>query len=332
MQLRIISRTLIVRAVIFLIFPLSLFGCAGAEPEGIDPPPHSSANTAQVSVKQKFRVVGGGSGQTHDLFDIGTGIEYNASVPTDNTNESHLVRMAEAVSPKLFEDLGAGGYIRIRPDPSESRFIDLSDLGGENRHYKIVDHFDDTLLGRQLFRKVDMNRGGALTDAQPFLPFPYTGLNDAFLSDPRGRLTRIKMRMLYDAEDNVLYRFITETRAMCVGNQLADNFEELTALHSRMSGQIKALDSRPDDFLIWELCGLVAPFTVDWNAHYVGSFPGFSLMTWERPPGTMRLYGVIGHQRTYASPLQVEAGAQYIGVYDPNRSTFNVEPYQRPSP
>ena len=315
--------------VVLALISISVAGCAGADPDDIDPPAHNAAGTAQVNVKHQFRVVGGGSGQRHDLFDIGSGIEYNASVPTDNTAESHLVRIHEAISPELLREIAEGRSVRFAPmdGVSEVRVRDSFDPDGDNPPGKVVDHFDESLLGKPLLRKIDMYSGEAVTDAKASFPFQYAGLNASFLSDPRGKLVRVKLRLVYDTRDDVLYRFISETKAMCSGSELADNVREVSVLLARQSGEWDAVESRPDDFMLAELCGLVAPFPIRWNAYHVGTFPGFSLKTWERAPGAMRLYGVIGHQRTYAEEQMVEAGAQYIGVYDPNRRTFVVRPY-----
>ena len=39
----------------------------------------------------------------------------------------------------------------------------------------------------------------------------------------------------------------------------------------------------------------------------------------------MALYAVLRTARVYANEITVEAGRQYVGIYDPNTMTFVIE-------
>jgi len=98
-----------------VLIAAALASCAAATPNSLAPPPIFNPDKAQISVQHNFRIVGGGSGQAHDLFDVGTGVAFNASVPDDKSGHSYLIRLHEVVDVDLFEKLIGGPDIQLYP-------------------------------------------------------------------------------------------------------------------------------------------------------------------------------------------------------------------------
>jgi len=309
------------------LIAVALASCAAATPDRLAPPPIADTTKAQITVQHKFRIVGGGSGQVHDLFDVGTGVSFNASVHEDSSSYSHLIRLHEAVSVDLFNTLIGDSGIRLYQVMGGARRGSgfPASFDGARHPALVDDDIDESLIGKPLLLKIDPHRGGAVTNMGSFLLGPQRA-DEAFLSDPRGNLQRVKVRVLYDTHEDVLYRSITTTDRHCINTDTVYDRQEIDDFFEEYSARQRALRDRSIDFGYGEICGLVAPFPIEWNAYHVGSFPGFDEWTWQREPGTMKLYGIIGHQPTFADEIRVEAGRQYVGVYDPNNRSFIVRP------
>ncbi|MEZ5549976.1 MAG: hypothetical protein R3E82_03720 [Pseudomonadales bacterium] len=293
---------------LILISMAALMGaCSTQSPQSLQPPENFNPAFAQITVQRPFSMVGGGSSYVHTLFDTGSGIDYNADVPEPGVSGMDHFVLIDEITPELFGQMKFFNVFGSAPAPwqePESR-NPLQD------HERISERVDETLFGATLVKKVDISRGGALVDA----------LNTT--NSKGGELQRVKLMQLYDRRERVLYRVLESRDERCFGPDLTGIRADL--IEPAFSDLAPDFKNRSMDYLYAEICGLHVSFELRWNAYHIGSLPGFSPLTWERAPGRMALYAVLRTARVYANEITVEAGRQYVGIYDPNTMTFVIE-------
>lgn len=298
-----------------LLVVTSLVACATPSPHKIELPPSTDPSMAQITVKREFRVLGGGSSQIYDLFDYGTGVDFNADVPSldETAKKQNYYIFRRNVSTDLFETMRFYQVFGSVP----AGYQMLGSVNPLQDKLRVVNRIEESLLGATLVYKIDLTRGGARVNPAN----SYYG--DFLQQDPRGDLQRVKLRQLYDARNKILYRTIHRADDYCLDADLAGiRSQEIEAVYVNEGTGIK---DRALDFLYGEYCGLVTPFELHWNAQHVGPFPGFSELTWKRRPGRMQLYAYTNLYGTPANAIDVEAGKQYVGIFDPNNRYFKVE-------
>lgn len=317
------NRYSIIKLPFFLITLFIFTACSTPSPQKLNPPNIKNPYMAQITVKREFRLVGGGTPYVHDIYDTGTRIDYNADVPgPDDEHMLHFSLMHE-ITPELFDEIKFFWAMGQAPAPLElPKFSDpLKD------HERLVERVDKSLFGRTLIKSADLNRGGVT--ANPDLISMQWGL-----LKKRGKLERVKLRQLYDNRNKVLYRVLEQTNEKCFGPHLISDYKEidLTGFHEKIAPSVHNLapdfTTRSAEFTYGEICGLIASFDMNWNARRIASLRKFEPMTWERPPGEMNLYALLGGMRLYANEIDVEAGNRYVGIYDPYFKTFIVEPFE----
>jgi len=292
-------------------------------PSSISPPPMVNPEMAQITVQQKFRLLGGGSGNVYSLFDIGSSIEYNAEMPPSgerHPNSDHYL-YKHKITMDLFDKVGIGNFIgTISFSNDNNELKNLLEPEYWRLHGQVADYdpqferIDQSLLGATLVKYIDVNYGGTKAN------LPYRG------NEPRGKLQSVRLRRLVDIKGATLYRTLRRSENKCPAeNSSGASSAEIQEFFNEAFKE-DGFKVNPEGFYIYsEICGLLASFEHQWNANFIGTFPGFETLTWERPPGRLALIGTIGGQRTYANEISVEAGKRYVGVYDPNNFLFVVE-------
>lgn len=314
------------KRLIFFVCVFTVGACASQSPRNIVPPPVAQPELAQITVKREFRLVGGGNTDyVYDLFDFGNGIDYESELPDQSRPYApHLVRIGK-IDPILFEKIDSM-QVSLNVAAGEIQNFELVD---PRTHYeKLVERFDTSLIGIPLLARVDA-KGGLRVNPT------------ARDSLARDGIQRIKFRQLYDIRERTLYRVIevadeaclTELRVFSVeGDDLTEldrgrflTKQDSTKIQEAQVAIEPAVRIRPDDFLYGETCGLRVSRELHWNARYLGALKGFDKGTWYRPPGRMALSAKLGALTVYANEIEVEAGKQYVGLYDPYSRSFNIE-------
>lgn len=298
-----------------LLLALLLAGCAAKSPTSLEPPSVENPAHAQITAQREFRMLGGGSGQIHQLFDLGTAIEFDAEVPAEPraNNGRNVYKLLDRITLEIFE------RVKLR-----AVFAKFDGASGEppvfariDKNTRVHERVDESLLGLPLVAQLNAHSGEF-------------EVNPRYLRDYRGKLERVRIRQLYDSRNDVLWRTMKRDSGSCGPISDPDGyFREVREIFTRDFGADGIrLNLDRTYYAYGESCGLVAAFDFEWNARHIGSFPGFDPMTWERPPGRLGLVGIIGYQHVYANEIDVDAGRQYGGVYDPNDYVFTVEPLQ----
>ncbi|MCZ7562802.1 MAG: hypothetical protein M5U08_02490 [Burkholderiales bacterium] len=295
--------------------------CSTPSPRGVAAPALRNPDMAQITVKREFRWVGGGTSYVHDLYDFGTGIDYNADVP--GREASHVLHFVyiDRITPELFDKIeffwisGRAPLPYDTPPPSDPK----------KDYERVVERIDESLLDAILLKTADLNRGGLTVNPGR------ASIDKASLKD-RGALERVKLRKLYDRRKRVLYKVLERTEERCFGPHLIDDDEKVDLTGIRADLIMPAFrklapdfQTRSLDYVYGELCGLTASFELNWNARRIASLQSFEPLTWERPPGQMRLYALLGGIRIFANEVAVEAGKRYVGIYDPNNRAFVIQ-------
>lgn len=305
-----------------------LAGCAASSPSELAPPPASRADMAQVTVKREFRMLAGA--QLHDLFDMGTGIEYDTALP-DKSVSMPIYRLRHRVGLSLFDKPDYALSRVQKPGHAQTlvaMFKDSVRVPEMPSTTKVIRHIDERQLGLVMVESISRLGGQVLTD----LPW--------FQRKPREIERRIRLMQLYDAEQQQLMQVLRESDKPCA--------ETLPSVDRRSQtlgpawsfdiawSKVKLFferEFRKDGYtmndargVFWygESCGVVLSAEPDWNAQHLGALRGGSPVTWERPPGRMTLVGVVGYQYVHAKPIEVRAGRRYGGIYDPNNDHFEL--------
>ena len=288
------------------LIAVSLAGCSATSPVSLTPPPAGSADNAQVTVQREFRILGGGAPQTHNLFDMGTGVEFDTSLPA-KTLSGPVYRLRARVTEALFD----------RP---ERKMLTVGVLEPPTST-RVLRRIDKDPFGKAMVASIDRHSGR--------LVFEDPRIRD----DRRGTLQRVRHRQLYVADQGLLLQVLRASDEPCTDSLIDTDWPSKPFPDwSKVRRYFESVFSREGfemnegrgAYSYGETCGIVLSFEPEWNARHVGAFPGYSPLTWERPPGRMALVGTIGYQYVAASPLDVEAGKRYGGIYDPNDDNFVV--------
>lgn len=280
---------------------------------------------AQITVKRDFRLVGGGNLYLYDLFDAGTGVEFESEIPEPtNPYGPHLVQIG-TIGPDLFASIVS---TRISMDVRAGDLQQIERVDPQADHQQLIERIDSSLLGAPLLARVD-EKGGLRINPTA---------SDSLA--PNG-IQRVKLRQLYDTRERTMYRAIAiaeepciaELRVFSVGGKDLTTFdrsrtiakEDVEKIHAAQLAIEPAVETRPDDFLYGEICGLHVSRDVHWNARYIGALKGFEEGTWYRPPGRMALLVKLGGLVARSDEIEVSAGKQYVGLYDPYSRSIVVE-------
>ena len=282
----------------------SLVGCSATSPLSLTPPSAGSADKAQVTVKREFRVLGGGAPQLHNLFDMGTGVVFDTSL-LDKGLSGPVYRLRDHVTEAMFD----------RPE----RAMITAGISSPPANVRVLRRIDKDQLGKAMVASIDRHSGRLIFE------------DPRIRSDRRGGVQRVRVRQLYAAEQGLLLQVLRGSEKPCKDSlidvdwpsKIAPDWSKVKQYFETVFSREKfMMDDRRGAYAYGETCGIVLSFEPEWNAHHVGAFPGYSPLTWERPPGRMALVGVIGYQYVTARPLEVEAGKRYGGIYDPNDDDF----------
>lgn len=310
-----------------LVFCIVIVGaCASSpNPQAIVPPENAYRDFAQITIKRDFRLLGGAN--THyifNVFDLGDGVDYNAEAPTGSPYPAPYLIKMDVISGESFETIESA-FVSFNIVDSE--LTELKRIEPRTHHEHLVERFDDSLIGTPLLTRVDPNGGSRIVATDP-----------AYL--PALGIHVVKLRQLYDVSERRLYRVVERAEEGCKDDLRAPmldggpprvsggrNTERLAKkIREALITIAPAIRSRPDDFLYAERCGFHVDRDLHWNAHNVGELQGFAQGTWYRPAGRMALYATLGGgPGAHAEEIYVEAGKQYVGLFDPYGPTFVIQ-------
>lgn len=320
------------RIVLLWFVVVMLSACASNSSGNLIPPPSSNPDMAQITIKREFRLLGGGNTHyVYDLFDLGDSVDYNSEVPhTGRRPTAPLVRIGR-VSKDLFSTLSPA---EVSVEIVDGQILESERIDPIEHHERLVEQIDESLIGATLLARTDPS-GGSRVRATDRISLAREGIK------------QIKVRQLYDINARTLYHvieFATDPCIQALSNNsididlpdelLAENqleYQDFAQFRQDISDVREALaviapnvENRPEEFLYAEICGFHVDRDIQLNSRYIGAIGGFDQKTWYRPPGRMALLGKQGWATVLANEVDVEAGKQYIGIFDPYSKSFSI--------